>query len=604
MTSIVGDLAVRVGADTEGLTRGLNTASKKLGDFGKKSRTAATDIAKIGTAAAAAGAALAVTLVNSSAAAAKEIQNLATISGTSASRFQALATASKTVGIEQDKLADIFKDMNDRVGDFVATGAGPMADFFENIAPKVGVTADEFQRLSGPKALQLYVDSLEKANIGQAQMTFYMEALASDSTALLPLLRDNGKALEEQAQRVQELGIALSDIDTKNLAELSNDIDGMKDIFSSLGSQFTAQFAPALRQVSKDFEQMVINAGGVDDVAVEAFNNVVGAASFVANSIEGLKRTFEIAGKSIAMLGLGAQEVGLMMVEWVVNRPVQAFNELIAAYNKIPFLSDAPEVSLTQFGQGLVDQIDLIRNAITEAELDIQETIMKPITSGDQFQQYVIKAKEANQAVTDANAVQKQLQLEGETAFQQTINEIVTEANDWRYQHEAEQAQKRIDLAQAEADAKKKALGKGLSDLSTLMNSESRKMFEVGKAAAIANTTISTIQSAQDAYKALAGIPVVGPALGTAAAAAAIAAGTARVQAINSTSFKGGGSPNRGSNTQSVNDAGTPVSGQGGQVQQFTDVRGLTPGEFIPSEMVIGLINDAVENGSVLRVAQ
>ena len=43
-----------------------------------------------------------------------------------------------------------------------------------------------------------------------------------------------------------------------------------------------------------------------------------------------------------------------------------------------------------------------------------------------------------------------------------------------------------------------------------------------GKAAAIAAATISTYQSAQDSYKALAGIPIIGPALGAAAAAAAI----------------------------------------------------------------------------------
>jgi len=80
-----------------------------------------------------------------------------------------------------DKVADIIKDVNDKIGDFIATGAGPMADFFENIAPKVGVTADQFARLSGQDALALYVKSLEAANLSQAEMTFYMEAIASDA---------------------------------------------------------------------------------------------------------------------------------------------------------------------------------------------------------------------------------------------------------------------------------------------------------------------------------------------------------------------------------------------------------------------------------------
>ena len=69
------------------------------------------------------------------------------------------------------------------VGDYVQTGAGPLADFFENIAPKVGLTADSFADLSSEQKLGAYVNALEKANLSQADMTFYMEAIASDATS-------------------------------------------------------------------------------------------------------------------------------------------------------------------------------------------------------------------------------------------------------------------------------------------------------------------------------------------------------------------------------------------------------------------------------------
>jgi len=60
----------------------------------------------------------------------------------------------------------------------------------------------------------------------------------------------------------------------------------------------------------------------------------------------------------------------------------------------------------------------------------------------------------------------------------------------------------------------------------------SKTAFALWKATALAQTIIDTYAAAQAAYKAMAGIPVVGPALGVAAAAAAIAAGMARVSAI------------------------------------------------------------------------
>jgi hypothetical protein len=76
-----------------------------------------------------------------------------------------------------------------------------------------------------------------------------------------------------------------------------------------------------------------------------------------------------------------------------------------------------------------------------------------------------------------------------------------------------------------------------LGNLSTLMASEDRKAFEIGKAAAIAQATIDTISGATAAFTSLAGIPFVGPALGTAAAAAAVAAGVMRVNQIQATNF-------------------------------------------------------------------
>lgn len=69
------------------------------------------------------------------------------------------------------------------------------------------------------------------------------------------------------------------------------------------------------------------------------------------------------------------------------------------------------------------------------------------------------------------------------------------------------------------------------------------KSTQEGKIFAVASTLISTYQAAQQAYASLAGIAVVGPALGAAAAGVAVASGLARVKQIQSvqTGFAEGG---------------------------------------------------------------
>lgn len=80
-------------------------------------------------------------------------------------------------------------------------------------------------------------------------------------------------------------------------------------------------------------------------------------------------------------------------------------------------------------------------------------------------------------------------------------------------------------------------------NLAGLQRTGNKKLMAIGKAAAIAQAIIDTYKSANAAYAAMAGIPYVGPALGAAAAAGAIAAGMANVQAIQSQGegFKVGG---------------------------------------------------------------
>lgn len=85
---------------------------------------------------------------------------------------------------------------------------------------------------------------------------------------------------------------------------------------------------------------------------------------------------------------------------------------------------------------------------------------------------------------------------------------------------------------------KKKRLDENLQATKAALNIAGGLVDEgsaAAKAIAVAQTTIDTYQSATAAYKAVVGIPVVGPALAVAAAAAAIAAGIMNVNKIVST---------------------------------------------------------------------
>lgn len=188
--------------------------------------------------------------IKESALATAQMGRLAQLSGSSAEEFQGWAYAAKSVGIEQDKLGDVFKDVQDKVGDFLQTGGGTLADFFENIAPKVGVTAEQFRNLSGPDALGLYVSSLEKANLSQSEMVFYMESIANDATLLLPLLQGNAAGYLALRKEAEELGLVLSGDDVRNAEEFRDSLQTLAAVSDGAGKQIAAEMLPTLNEMT------------------------------------------------------------------------------------------------------------------------------------------------------------------------------------------------------------------------------------------------------------------------------------------------------------------------------------------------------------------
>jgi hypothetical protein len=200
--SVIGALRVNLGLDAAQFQRGARQAEGIASRLGRQMQQMGAAISVVGAGIAAA--------IGSQVRAASDMGRMAAIANTSVEQFQRWAAATGSVGIEAGRLSDILKDVSDRVGDFLTTGGGPMADFFENVAPLVGVTAEQFRNLSGADALQLYVDSLEAANLSQNEMVFYLEAMASDASALIPLLRNGGAEIGRLGDAAERAGGIMS----------------------------------------------------------------------------------------------------------------------------------------------------------------------------------------------------------------------------------------------------------------------------------------------------------------------------------------------------------------------------------------------------------
>lgn len=301
------DLIAKTGGFTGPLSKAERDAQQRLQNIKKNAEIAGKAIGGFTVAAAGSLTALSVSTVRSAA----EITRLSQVANASAPEFQKYAAGAKAVGIEQDKLADIFKDVNDKVGDFLNTGGGALADFFTNIAPKVGVAADDFRNLSGPQALGLYVQSLEKANVSQADMTFYMEAIASDATALTPLLRNNSEGFTMLGNAAEAAGAIMDEKTIKAANELAATAWLIEQSTTGLRNQIMAQLLPAL-------SDMAVGLSGVStegQAAVVVGEFVVDTIRWMAKTAIGAVGAFDLMGKAIGGAAATA-EAGFKDADW------------------------------------------------------------------------------------------------------------------------------------------------------------------------------------------------------------------------------------------------------------------------------------------------
>ncbi|MBH3469719.1 phage tail tape measure protein [Pseudomonas putida] len=377
----LGTLTLDVIAQVGGFVAGMDKAERSSAKWRKEVEKSAK---AVGTAVGA-GVATAVTafttMMVSAVNSASEISNLAAVANVSVTDFQKMAVGAKTVGIEQDKLADILKDVNDKVGDFLNTGGGGMADFFEQIAPKVGVTAEQFRNLSGSQALGLYVSSLEKAKVSQSDMTFYLEAIASDATALLPLLRNNSQGFKEYGDAAEAAGVVMDETTILAAKQFSNELTVLGTYLGAVKTTLAAEFMPVLAQLSKDLASSTKEAGGLKSQISTLADSMIETVAVTASIGDGIARAFNITAQTL----VGSFDTAMYYLNSIGAAGNEILGEITFGETSRNFKTAAENMrqdALVNFGNARV--------AIEE----INKELAKPL-SGDKIRQYVIDAKKA-----------------------------------------------------------------------------------------------------------------------------------------------------------------------------------------------------------------
>jgi hypothetical protein len=135
-------------------------------------------------------------------------------------------------------MADIFKDIGDKIGDAVLNKSGEAVDALNAL----GLSAEKLSKVSPDKQLLAIGESLEKISTN-AEKTTILESLGNDLSKLLPLFDNNNQKLKQFIDLAKDYGVAPDPSSIDDLVKVNQLFEDMEAQVAGLKIEIAAGLA-------------------------------------------------------------------------------------------------------------------------------------------------------------------------------------------------------------------------------------------------------------------------------------------------------------------------------------------------------------------------
>ncbi|EPJ8532371.1 phage tail tape measure protein [Klebsiella pneumoniae] len=292
------DLIAKVGGFVQGMDKAERASQKWRDQVKKDAKEISTSIIAVGAAAATAAVgigAAGLAIVKNTAQQVTEADRWAKSLKMSTQDLLSWQYAAEQAGLTGDNIADIFKDINDKVGDAVLNKSGEAAQALDTL----GLSAQKLAQQSPDKQLLAISSALQKIPT-QAGKTNILESLGNDLSKMLPLFDNNNEKLKQFLQLSKDFGVAPPQEDIDNLVKVNQffqDIEtsarGLKmEIASGLAKVDLSPLQDGLDSIHDVFTDPAI-LQGLSDLVGEAISlaGVVGRIAVGLGAIASYTRS-------------------------------------------------------------------------------------------------------------------------------------------------------------------------------------------------------------------------------------------------------------------------------------------------------------------------
>lgn len=214
-------------------------------------------------------------------------------SGLDAETFQNIAAASAKFGLSMDSVADGYKDMADKLGEFQLTGGGEFKDVAEWLQQNSKISEKVLKELTPLETMTLIAKEAKARGTDMNKLTFLTESFANDLIIQFKAMRN----LDEIRAQRERFNLNLTQQELDTLVKAKQNISLMGEGFGRLMDEFLVGFGSGdinnvmtnLKQLQPTFRNLGESVRSFVDTTVEHGDQIITIAKTLASIWVGSK---------------------------------------------------------------------------------------------------------------------------------------------------------------------------------------------------------------------------------------------------------------------------------------------------------------------------
>lgn len=367
-----GKVIIATDLDSSGAVAG----AKKLGSQLKSgivgaSKMAVAGIAAVGTASVAAGASM-VKFAKDTADTGDHIDKMSQKLGMSAEAYQKWDYVAQISGTSIDGLRMGFKTLGNTIESASQGNEKALAKF-----EQIGITMDDLQNKSKEQIFEDTIKGLQNVTDESQKAALANQLFGRSGQELGPMLNSSNKDIDELMKKAEDYGMIMSDESVKATAEFTDSLTTMNQTFQGLKNRLTAEFLPALTEVTDGFA--LIFKGDTEE-GLKKINS--GIDKFVKKLNDILPKVLDIGGNIILSLGNALVQNLPKLIQTGTDLLIDLFNGILSALPQV--IQMLPDVlrtigsALTKNAPILIDSaIEILQMCLNFIFTELPQLIME-----------------------------------------------------------------------------------------------------------------------------------------------------------------------------------------------------------------------------------